>query len=368
MPRLIDIITNNLTRRNKAVPEKGVSQTGSETRDAGGGMISRDIDPGPKESPGQIPEPSDRLILLYNDGLAVAESVIAGVVGGADLDGASVTNLAEKVVEEFIRDTCNSLLLCSYYTSKNDYLSSHLVNDVILSVAFGVSLGFGREDISKLAVASFLHDLGMIADSGLRMVRGKLKDKEFSQIKKHPIVSTEIAKKYFNDDICRIVIEVHERVDGKGYPYGKMDRELSPLSVLLSISDVFESLTHPRAFRERFSAYESLKMIISMGGRDFNNALIRDFINFTSVYPIGSLAYLNTGDICMVVARSPENNPMRPMVKIVVNNKRQVVARSTVIDLAKNQLMYLKGPIKKSEEEELVFLVQPRGFPEIFRY
>lgn len=64
--------------------------------------------------------------------------------------------------------------------------------------------------------------MGKIAiRDGILYKSGKLEDNEFEEMKHHVIVGAEIIKELgFMDKVAEIILQHHERVDGKGYPKG----------------------------------------------------------------------------------------------------------------------------------------------------
>ena len=100
-------------------------------------------------------------------------------------------------------------------------------------------------DRFNMHVPQWLYDRGELHNLSIR--RGTLTEEERYRINEH-IVQTQImlAQLPFPAHL-RSVPEIagnhHERVDGAGYPRGLRMEEMSPLSRMMAIADVFEALT-----------------------------------------------------------------------------------------------------------------------------
>ena len=79
-----------------------------------------------------------------------------------------------------------------------------------------------------------------------------------------------------------------------------------------------------------------------------------------SIYPVGNLVYLNTGETGMVVASNP-GYPTRSVIRILLNPKREVDHSGKTVDLARDQVLYINGPVEEKEEKEILGFLKPRG-------
>src|SRR4029453_5826938 len=61
------------------------------------------------------------------------------------------------------------------------------------------------------------------------------------------------------EDACRIVAGPHERLDGSGYPQGLRGAALSPLSQIVAIADVYETMLGTREGRPPLLPAQAIK-------------------------------------------------------------------------------------------------------------
>jgi len=105
----------------------------------------------------------------------------------------------------------------------------------------------------QLAVACYVHDFGM-AFMPLKLLHkdGSYTDNEFNLMRSHVYKSSRLLEHLNQWDVARkIVLQVHERADGSGYPLGIKDEDMCDGAKLLAILDTFDAMTHPRAHNDK---------------------------------------------------------------------------------------------------------------------
>ncbi|MDB5038479.1 MAG: histidine kinase, partial [Bacteriovoracaceae bacterium] len=78
----------------------------------------------------------------------------------------------------------------------------------------------------------------------------------------------------------QIVHEHHERVNGKGYPRGIKNLNVS--SRIVAIADCFNSLTSERTYEKAIPPFEALKLMITTMKKEFDTTLLERFIQMLS--------------------------------------------------------------------------------------
>jgi len=242
---------------------------------------------------------------------------------GGDINKNGIEDQMKILANAFVDNPYNPLLLYSYSSSKENYLAGHIVNSTVLAIGFGVSLNLSETNLFNLGLSIFCHDFGMMEYMHLFQNDKKLSDFESKLIQKHPLKSSEMFQSIFPEEIVRAIEEIHEHVDGNGYPKGKAGSEISFLAKISSICDVYEALTHPRNVREKIIPYEAMKFIIGQKDQIFDDKVVKRFVDFMSIFPVGSLVCLNTGEIGIVVA-SNYGYPTRCIVRIILTATQEV--------------------------------------------
>ncbi|MCD4780881.1 MAG: hypothetical protein K8S27_10095 [Candidatus Omnitrophica bacterium] len=271
-----------------------------------------------------------------------------------------IEDIISRITGHFMKWPYNDLLLYTYTYSKSNYIMAHISNNVILSIGFGHNIGLSQDDLIELGTCAFCHDFGMAEYIHLFQKGHQLTEEENKMIKNHPRKSADFFKDLYSDRIIKVMLDVHENVNGLGYPSGKSGIEISFFAKIISICDVFEALTHPRNFRKEFNPYEAIKIIIKKKNIIFDDKVLKKFVEFMSIYPIGSIVYLNTGEIAIVTA-SNKGYPTRSIVQILLNPKKEIDKNHRTIDLLKDDMVYIIAPVEPKIEKEIIQVLKPRG-------
>ncbi len=134
---------------------------------------------------------------------------------------------------------------------RDPYTAGHQQRVAQLACAIAEKMALPQERIEGLRIAALLHDVGKIRVPVSILNRtGQLLDAEMEVIKVHPQISFEILQSIpFPWPCARIVLEHHERLDGKGYPHGLHGEEILLESKILSVADVTEAKSSFRPYR-----------------------------------------------------------------------------------------------------------------------
>ncbi len=153
--------------------------------------------------------------------------------------------------------------------AKDHYSRGHLdrVSDYAIRIARKFNLS--EEDMKVLRDGARLHDLGKIGilDEILKKP-DQLNPQEWEMMKKHTVIGEGIIKPIRSlSKLCDIVRHHHEKLDGSGYPDGLKGDEISLLSRILCVADIFDALTTNRPYRKAFTSEEAKQELIKMKGK-----------------------------------------------------------------------------------------------------
>ncbi len=125
----------------------------------------------------------------------------------------------------------------------------------------GELMGLPAEDIKTLRYASMLHDIGKIAIMhDIFIKQGKISEEEKYVIRNHPVIGESIVShlqtyKHLLDPIRHH----HEQLDGSGYPDGLKNGEISRITSILSIADLFDTFTQNRSYKSGLDIKDAKK-------------------------------------------------------------------------------------------------------------
>lgn len=168
-------------------------------------------------------------------------------------------------------------------TSYDYYTYTHCIDVATYAIAFGIYLNFDQTDLEVLGKAAMLHDLGKKEiDSKIITKNGKLTKKEFEIVKDHPVFSVRILRDLGETDtrLLTAIAQHHEKCNGRGYPLGLKEDDISEFAKIVSICDVFNALTTRRTYKDRMSTFSAFQIMCSEMMHDLSIHHLREFIQF----------------------------------------------------------------------------------------
>ncbi|MGB9891375.1 HD-GYP domain-containing protein [Thermodesulfovibrio yellowstonii] len=160
------------------------------------------------------------------------------------------------------------------------YTYIHSVNVGVLSIGLGIQIGMDRDNLYKLGIGAMLHDIGksQIPHEILNK-QGKLNDTEYNIIKQHVLVGYEILEKQkeFPTESLPAVLQHHEKLSGRGYPFGLKAEEIKLLGRITAIADCYDALTTKRPYKPALTPYFALSIVVREKG-DHDPELLKTFI------------------------------------------------------------------------------------------
>ena len=221
---------------------------------------------------------------------------------------------------ELLVESGNAVSLMDMLRNMRDYDDStyaHSINVALICNIFAGWLHFS-EDEKKLATACGLfHDLGKltIPDKIIKKP-GKLTEKEFEIVKRHPIEGYKILERLnVNQDIMDAALMHHEKCDGSGYPYGFQSANISRYAKLVTIVDIYDAMTSARVYRQPLNPFDVITEFENYGLQKYDPHFILTFLeNVVNSY-INQRVRLSNGMEGDVIFINPVHLG-RPTVKV----------------------------------------------------
>jgi HD-GYP domain-containing protein (c-di-GMP phosphodiesterase class II) len=273
---------------------------------------------------------------LYAEVVAAADAAFDAAREGRAPALPVVRLLAERIHSHLLRD--NALVLRSLEPHGEYDLASHSTNVAIIAGKVGLGMALGIEDVVRVILAGIVHDIGMarLPDDLVRKP-GRLTSDERERLREHPVLGAQlladVETRY--EWLQPVVLQEHERMHGQGYPAGLVGSAIDPLAQIIGLADVFEALSHPRAYRSPYTALEALEQVSEMKGEYFEAGIVAALINEISAFPLDSYVQLSTGAIAQVVGTNPENI-LRPEVLVRWDADWSIVDPPRRLDLAES--------------------------------
>jgi PAS domain-containing protein len=144
------------------------------------------------------------------------------------------------------------------------YLAAHADRLARVATAVARTLELDHKAITTLELAAMLSQVGKLGvDPNILRKPGRLTDEEKKQVEQHISHTTRLLRNF--DIGLPVVVEtirqMHERLDGRGYPLGLKGPEISFLALILGACDVFCARIEPRAFRPEIPPERALELL-----------------------------------------------------------------------------------------------------------
>src|SRR5262249_53479657 len=156
----------------------------------------------------------------------------------------------KRLVEE--RDSAEAVVfaLARAVEAKSPYTHGHSARVTAYSVALARAAGVGPEECEQLRKGGLLHDIGKISIPDAILDKpGKLPGGGPARVKPPPARGAHIVDPLAPlRDALPLIRWHHERLDGAGSPDGLRGDQTPPLVRILSVCDVYDSLSSNRPY------------------------------------------------------------------------------------------------------------------------
>ncbi|MEI6578099.1 MAG: PAS domain S-box protein [Eubacteriales bacterium] len=185
-----------------------------------------------------------------------------------------------KLVESSgMRNKTIDLIMDTLYERDNTE-KFHSVRVGNICEAIASKMRIHKDEIIQIRLAGLMHDIGEIGvDKEILNATRELTEEDWKEIRRHPEIGYRIlyASNEFKE-IAEWILEHHERLDGKGYPRGVSEEQISIQARILSIADAYDAMTSERTFMKRLSEAEAIEEIKRCSGTQFDPQIAKVFI------------------------------------------------------------------------------------------
>ena len=261
--------------------------------------------------------------------------------------------ILEKIVDT--RTPIDALFLKAIHDEDAyDLMISPSVNVAIYAIKMAENLGLNKTRQVEIGMVGLLHDIGMAKIPPELVYKQDLSEDEFQIFKERPSYGYDILQVFNNEYayVSECALQIHERIDGSGYPRGLQADEINEYAQIIGLVDIYEALIHSRPQREKILHFYAVKEIIKTGKDKFQPRFLKALLNTFSIFPLNSYVRLNSGAIGRVVRTYPDQ-PMRPKVQIIYDSQSKRVLTERYINLPEHSLLYIVDSVPEHELIEL---------------
>lgn len=225
-----------------------------------------------------------------------------------------IEEATNKIMLNILNDECVVEKVYEIKTRSLD-IYEHSMSVCVLSILTSLKLNISKEKIYEIGVAALLHDLGLryiaVDYDNKNIETYSEKDKE--EYKKHTVYgySALLKEKKFSENIKKMILLHHERIDGSGYPLRTKDINIE--NQILALCELFDELLCGVGC-VRMKVHEAVEYIKIQKDNKFSPEIVEALLQLAAVYPTGTQVLLSDGTMGVVVGQN-ESFPERPKVK-----------------------------------------------------
>ncbi len=189
----------------------------------------------------------------------------------------------EKEYQELQLNTLRNMIstIVGLLEIHDEYTKNHSNNVARYARKIAIAMNLEEEEISQIYYAGLVHDIGKaLIPKEVLNKKGRLSDEEYELVKEHPLTAY---KSLIRSDalihIANIVVEHHERWDGKGYPNKIKEQDIELGARIIAVADTNDAMTSTRPYRNAFPKDIAIKEIKKQAGFQFDPNVVDVALN-----------------------------------------------------------------------------------------
>ena len=180
-----------------------------------------------------------------------------------------------------LRETYNGvMMILRHFISKDQYTENHSYRVSVYASRIAEALEFSPERIEDVRTAALLHDIGKLDVSREVLYKAaRLTNHELAEMRTHVDRGIALLEPVGGSlrRVIPIILAHHDKFDGTGYHTTR--GEAIPVEArIISVADVYDSLTSDRPYRKAMSPFEAREMIVRGSGTDFDPDVVDAFL------------------------------------------------------------------------------------------
>jgi len=159
-----------------------------------------------------------------------------------------------------------SLIFAYIVDQKSSFTAEHSIRVSDLSCYLAEVFGLSVEQCDKIQIAGLLHDIGKLhmPDSILEKP-GPLNNMERSVMNQHSYETFQILSHIKGlGDIAKWAAYHHEGINGAGYPFHPLEKNLSIEARIIAVADIFQALVQDRPYRAGMKLEDIFPILLDM--------------------------------------------------------------------------------------------------------
>lgn len=287
--------------------------------------------------------------VYYQKLFTLANKVQSWVSSNDPIDISLIIPLLRSIIEDDVVESLYYYLV--FEGDKDSKLVAHSIDLTVFSLKIGIGMGYDNKSLLLLAIAAFFHDIGMYKiPQNILDKKEKLNEQELKEIQRHPEISADMLSNLGDKYrwLLGVILQVHERADGSGYPRGLKGEEIHDYAYIIGLVDIYSAMIKDRPYRDRFEQNRAMRDIIASSKGKFPVKMVKVFLNQISFFPINSYVRLNDRSGGRVVTTNPDF-PLKPTVEVLNDSLGNRLKEPRIVDLSNQPLLYITGSIDEKD-------------------
>ena len=216
----------------------------------------------------------------------------------------------------------------------------------VLGLMSAKNMQMSDEECHGVALAGLLHDISLFEEPLAMLYSEYNTPEERQEVSfRHAVHSADFFSRSPGvTDLVRVIIsQVHEQVDGSGFPRNLQGHHVNVLSRVLNIVDAFLTLIEPQATRTAYIPADALAYLVHHTNHGvFDLDCMKAFLKSMSIYAVGSKVVLDDERVATVL-RSTQTDLMRPVIQLDSDP-------NSIIDMRESELTIMRPVVDPNFE------------------
>jgi putative nucleotidyltransferase with HDIG domain len=180
-----------------------------------------------------------------------------------------------------LRETYHGvLMILRHFIAKDTFTENHSYRVSVYAAKIADYLRLSSGQVEDTRAAALLHDIGKLDISrDLLYKAARLTSSEYEQVKQHVSKGVALLEPVGGSlrRVIPIILAHHDKFDGTGY-HPTEGAEIPIEARIISVADVYDSITSDRPYRKAMSPFEARDVIAKGAGTDFDPLVVEAFL------------------------------------------------------------------------------------------
>jgi putative nucleotidyltransferase with HDIG domain len=172
------------------------------------------------------------------------------------------------------------LMILRHFIAKDTYTENHSYRVSVYAATIASALDLPSGRVEDVRSAALLHDIGKLDVSRELLYKAaRLTKEEYERMQEHVAKGVSILEPVGGSlrRVIPIVLAHHDKFDGSGY-HPSRGEEIPLEARIISVADVYDSLTSDRPYRKAMSPFDAKEIIVKGAGTDFDPEVVNAFV------------------------------------------------------------------------------------------